>query len=55
MSLVLKKVDVSLINTSSETSMYHIDNRSISIADYINFKRIMWEQLPSRFPRYDYS
>ena len=33
MSLVLKKVDVLSISYSSEISMYHIDNRSISIAD----------------------
>ena len=38
MSLVSKKVDVPSISTSSEISMCHIDNGSISIADWIGFK-----------------
>ena len=48
MSLVTKKVDVPSISTSSELSMCHIDNESISIADWIGFKRIIWGRLPSR-------
>ena len=50
MSLVSKKVDVPLISTSSEISMRHIDNRSISIADWIGFKRIFWRRLSPRSP-----
>ena len=42
LSLVTKKVDVPSISTSSEISMLHIDNGSISIADWICFKRIIW-------------
>ena len=41
MSLVSKKVDVPSISTSSEISMCHIDNESISIAHWIGFKRII--------------
>ena len=47
---VSKKVNVPLISTSSKISMCHIDNRYFSIADWIGFKRIIWERLPSRYP-----
>ena len=47
---VSKKVDVPSLSTSSEIYMFHIDNRSISIADWIGSKRIMWGRLPSRYP-----
>ena len=50
MSLITKKVDVPSISTSSELSMCHIDNGSISIAGWIGFKRIIWGRLPPRSP-----
>ena len=50
MSLVSKKVDVPSISISSEISMCHIDNGSISIADSIGFKRIIWGRLPPISP-----
>ena len=50
MSLITKKVDVPSISTSSELSICHIDNESISIAGWIGFKRIMWGRLPPRSP-----
>lgn len=53
MSLVSKKVDVPSISSSSEMSIYHIDNGSISITDWIGVKRIIWGRSPLRSLRRD--
>ena len=55
MSLVSKKADVPSISSSSDKSIHHIDNGSISIADQIGFKRINWGRLPPKSSRHDSS
>ena len=48
MLLVKQEFNVPPISTTSELSISHIDNGSISIADWIAYKRIIWGRLPPR-------
>ena len=50
MLLVKQEFNVPPISTTSELSISHIDNGSISIADWIAYKRIIWGRLPPRPP-----
>ena len=50
MLLVTQEFNVPPISTTSELSISHIDNGSISIADWIAYKRIIWGRLPPRPP-----
>ena len=50
MLLVTQELNAPPVSTTSELSISHIDNGSISIAVWIAYKRIIWGRLPPRPP-----
>ena len=50
MLLVTQGLNVPPASTTSELPISHIENKSISIAGWIVYKRIIWGRLPPRHP-----
>ena len=50
MLLFTQELNVPPVSTTSELSISHIENGSLSITDWIACKRIIWERLPPRPP-----